>query len=65
MNSKESTVRDLLAAISVAAAAVLSAAPAIADPAPDRTCPICRPATAPEAAWVADLARILRRGPLP
>jgi hypothetical protein len=35
MNSEESTVRHFLAALSVAAAAVLSAAPAFADPAAD------------------------------
>jgi hypothetical protein len=33
MNSEESTVRHFLAALGVAAAAVLSAAPAFADPA--------------------------------
>jgi hypothetical protein len=35
MNSKESTVRQLLAAVSVVAATVISAGSAYADPAPD------------------------------
>jgi hypothetical protein len=56
MNSKGSTLRHLLAAFGVAAAAMLTAATAYADPVPTLICPICRPVTAPAAVWGSQLS---------